>query len=197
MRWRASAKSAHCCRGYTLVEMLIVIVIVSIVATVAIPAMSSAPAAGLKAAGRVFASDLRLAAELAVQYGTDYSIDFDVARNRYQLRHTGTGSPPALQNPQAPPGTPIGMYLVELGPFGGNGKNLNGLRLIGAELKTSNQSVTNINFGPLGGTVPSRPEDTEIWLQRGTGGQSEYLRLTVSAVTGQVWFDQPTTYPSN
>ena len=184
-------------RGYTLVETLIVVVILGIVATVAIPAMSSAPAAGLKSAGRVFASDLRLASDLAVQYGTEYTVDFDVTNNRYQLRHTGTASPPPLQNPQAPPGTPVGTYLVELGPFGGNGTNHNGLRLMGAELKTSDQSVTNIIFGALGGTGPSRTDDTEIWLQRGTGGQSEYLRLTVSAVTGQVWLDQPTTYPSN
>ena len=189
--------SSHRCRGYTLVEMLMVVVIVGIVATVAIPAMSSAPAAGLKSAGRVFASDLRLASELAVQYGTEYTVDFDVARNRYQLRHTGTASPPPLHNPQAPPGTPVGTYLVELGSFGGNGTNHNGLRLMGAELKTSDQSMTNITFGPLGGTGPSRTDDTEIWLQRGTGKQSEYLRLTVSAVTGQVWLDQPSAYPSN
>ena len=192
------ATITECSRcGYTLVEMLMVVLIVSIVATVAIPAMSSAPASGLKSAGRVFASDLRLASELAVQYGTEYTVDFDVTRNRYQLRHTGTASPPPLQNPQAPPGTAIGTYLVELGSFGGNGTNPNGVRLKGAELKTSDQSVTNITFGPLGGTGPSRTDDTEIWLQRGTGGQSEYLRLTVSAVTGQVWLDQPATYPSN
>jgi prepilin-type N-terminal cleavage/methylation domain-containing protein len=184
-------------RGYTLVEMLIVVVIVSIVATVAIPAMSSAPAAGLKSAGRVLASDLRLASELAVQFGTEYTVDFDVARNRFQLRHTGTASPPPLKNPQAPPGTQDETYLVELGPFGGNGTNPNGLRLKRVELKTSDQSVTNITFGPLGGTGPSRTDDTEIWLERGTGGQSEYLRLNVSAVTGQVWLDQPATYPSN
>ncbi len=183
--------------GYTLVEMLIVVTIIGIVATVAIPTMSSAPAAGLKSAGRVFASDLRLASELAVQYGTEYTVDFDVTRNRFQLRHTGTGSPPPLQNPQAPPGTPVGTYLVELGSFGGNSTNPNGLRLKGAELKTSDQSVTNITFGPSGGTGPSRTDDTEIWLQSGTGGQSAFLRLTVSAVTGQVWLDQPTTYPSN
>ena len=183
--------------GYTLVELMIVVVIIGIVATVGIPAASNGPVGGLKSAGRVIASDLRLASDLAVQYGTEYTVTFNVAANSYQLTHTGTASPPPLQNPQAPPGTPVGTYLVELGPFGGNGTIPNGLRLMGAELKTSDQSVTNITFGALGGTGPSRTDDTEIWLQRGTGGQSEYLRLTVSAVTGQVWLDQPTTYPSN
>lgn len=182
--------------GYTLVELLLVVVIAAIVATVAIPAMSSAPAFGLKASARVLASDLRMASELAVQYGTEYTVDLKVDTNSYELRHTGSANPPALNNPQASPGTPAGKYVVELAPFGGNGMKSEGVRLMGAELNSSGQTVTNITFGPLGGTGPSRTEDTEIWLQRGTGNRSEYLRLTVSATTGQVWLDQPRTYPS-
>ncbi len=183
--------------GYTLVEMMIVIVILGILATVAVPAMNNQSTTGLKSAGRVFASDLRLASDLAVQYGTEYTVDFDIARNQYQLRHSGTANPPPLHNPHAPPGTAVGVYVVELGPFGGNGTNPKGLRLLRAELKTSNQSVTNISFGPQGGTGPTRQDDTEIWLCRGSGNALEYLRLTVSAVTGQVWIDQPSAYPSN
>lgn len=182
--------------GYTLIEVLIVVTILGIVASVAVPAMSSPSFHGLKSTGRVCASDLRLASQLAIQYGTTYTVDLDVSGNRYELRHTGTSNPPALQNPNAAPGSIAGKYVVEVGSFGENGSGTQGVRLIGAELKTSRQSVNNISFGPQGGTGPSRTEDTAIWFCRGTGANRQYLRLSVAAVTGQVWIDQPSTFPA-
>ena len=158
--------------------------------------MSNGSAIGLKSAGRVLASDLRLAADLSVQYGTQYTITFDLVKNQYQLTLTGPGNPPALQNPQAPPGTAAGIYIVSLGAIDGISNDLNGVRLLGAKLKTGGQSVTNISFGSLGGTGPARTDDTEIWLIHGRVSNPVYLRLTVTAMTGHVWMDTPTTYPA-
>lgn len=183
--------------GHTLIELLTVITVVGILATVSIPAMSNGASVGLKSAGRVLASDLRLASDLAVQYGTQYTITFDLTKNQYQLALTGPGNPPPLQNPQAPPGTPAGTYIVSVGQIDGNATDLNGVRLLGVKLKTSGQSVTNISLGALGGTGPARTDDTEIWLIYGPTWNPQYLRLTVTAITGQVWADRPTTYPGS
>ena len=191
-----AAKKIASRRAYTLVELLMVITVVGILATIVVPAMSSGASVSLKSAGRILASDLRLAADLAIQYSTQYTVTFDVAKNQYQLTLTGPGNPPALQNPQAPPGTAAGIYIVSVGQIDGNGSDLRGVRLLAAKLKTSGQSVTNISFGLLGGTGPALTEDTEIWLTYGATTNPMYLRLTVTAMTGQVWMDQPTKYPS-
>ena len=182
--------------GYTLVELLTVVTVIGILATVVVPSLSNGASAGLKAAGRVLASDLRMAADLAVQYSTQYTITFDLTKNQYQLTLTGPGNPPALQNPQAPPGTPAGTYVISIGKIDGNSIDSNGVRLLGAKLKTGGQSVTNISFGALGGTGPTRTDDSEIWLIYGPAWNPQYLRLTVTAITGQVWVDRPTTYPA-
>lgn len=174
-----------------------VVTVIGILASIALPAMSNGSSIGLKSAGRVLASDLRLASDLSVQYGTQYTVTLDLTRNQYQLTLTGPGNPPALQNPQAPPGTPAGTYVVSIGAIDGNSTESQGVRLLGAKLKTSGQSVTNISFGSLGGTGPARTEDTEIWLIYGPTWNPQYLRLTVTAITGQVWMDRPTTYPDS
>lgn len=183
-------------RGYSLVEMLIVMTVIGILATIAIPVASSASSNGLKSAGRVLASDLRMASDLAVQYGTQYTVTFDWARNEYQVTLSGPGNPPLLHNPYAPAGTPAGTYNVSIGQIDGNNTDSNGVRLLGAKLKAGGQSVTNISFGSLGGTGPARTDDTEIWLIHGPAWNPQYLRLTVTAITGQVWMDQPKVYPS-
>ena len=180
--------------GHTLFELLIVVTVIGILASVAIPAMSSRATTGLSAAARVMASDLRLASDLAVQYGTQYTLTFDIIDNQYQLTLTGPGNPPALQNPYDQGGGNIGTYVVPIGQFGGNGATPNGVRLLGANLKTSGQSVTNISFGSLGGTGPGRTDDTQIWLICGPTSNPVYIRLTVTAITGEVWIDQPTSY---
>lgn len=181
--------------GYTLIEMLIVMTVIGILATMAIPSQVSGSAVSLKAAGRVLASDLRLATDLAVQYATEYQVSFDVGRNEYRLVHTGTGSPPALYNPYSATGA-TGSYTVSISPIDGATGDLNGVRLLGVKLKTSGTTVNNITFGASGGTGPARMEDTEVWLIQGPAWNGQYLRLTVSAITGQVWMDQPAAYPA-
>lgn len=180
--------------AFTLVELLICVVIMAIAAAVVVPSVNSAATMSLESAGRIIAADLRYAASLSVQYNTQYTVRFDVANNAYDLVLTGTGSPPPLRNPSAPPGDAAGTYHVavdQLSPTPNRGTTA---RLLGAALKDSGQPVTDITFMPVGGTGPSRSQDTVVWISEGAGAQTRYLRLTVSWVTGQVWIDEPNTF---
>lgn len=183
--------------GHTLIEMLMIMTVVGILASIVIPAMSTGSSVGLTAAGRVLASDLRLASDLSIQYSTQYTVTFDVVNNQYRLTLTGPGNPPALQNPYDQAGGATGTYIVPIGQFGGSSATRQGIRLLGANLKTSGQSVGNITFGSLGGTVPARTDDTQIWLISGPTTNPQYVRLTVTAATGQVWMDRPATFPAS
>jgi prepilin-type N-terminal cleavage/methylation domain-containing protein len=181
--------------GFTLIEMLIVVVVMGILAAVVIPAFRSSHARSLESTARVLAGDLRLARSQAVQFDTEYTVQFDLAENSYTIVHSGAGSPPALKNPLAPAGQETGPYVVDLDSLGPLGAAGGDIRLAGAALKTSQQDVTDIEFGPLGGTGPARVEDTILWVITGTGDDTRCVRITVSWVTGQVWVDPPRMLP--
>ena len=99
-------------------------------------------------------------------------------------------------NPLAGAGAAAGTYVVDLQRLGTTTVGDNGVRLSGAALKTSRTRVTDVTFGPLGGTGPARNEETVIWLTDSNGISTRYIRLTISWVTGQVWIDPPAMFKS-
>lgn len=172
--------------AFTLIETLIAVTIMAILATIAVTASGSAGTQTLESVARVMATDLRLARSLAIQYNTEYAVEFDVQNNRYQIVHTGTGTPPPLEDPLTPDGQ---AGPIELGRLGTNGMDTNGIQLAAAVLKDAMTSVSDVTFGPLGGTGPARNEDTLVVLSQGTGADLQTVKLTVSWVTGQVWIE--------
>jgi type II secretory pathway pseudopilin PulG len=174
---------------------MIVVVVMGILAAIVIPSLRSSHAQSLESTARILAADLRLARSQAVQFNTEYTVQFNLAANSYTIVHTGTGSPPVLKNPLAPAGQELGPYVVDLDSLGSLGVAAGDIRLAGVALKTSQQNVAGIEFGPLGGTGPARNEDTIFWITTGTGNDTRCVRLSVSWVTGQVWVDSPRMLP--
>lgn len=177
--------------AFTLVELLIVVSLVGVLVSIAVPAFRSHRTQSLESVARILAADLRLARSQAIQFNTEYTVRFDVANNAYELVHTGTGNPPPLRNPLAPVGEEDGPYRVEVGRLGTPTTGNNGIRLVGAVLEASRQTVDEVTLGPLGGTGPTRTEDTLIGLATKPDEGTRFVLLTVSWINGQVWIDPP------
>ena len=78
-------------RGFTLVEVIIVVVILSIAAMMAIPMMSSAGSVQIRSAADAIAADLEYAKSMAISRQRMYSVVFDTSSESYQIQDdTGT-----------------------------------------------------------------------------------------------------------
>ena len=72
-------------KGFTLVEILIVVVILSIAAMAAIPMFSSGADMQIRSAASMIASDLEYARSMAISRGQYYSVVFDKDTESYQI----------------------------------------------------------------------------------------------------------------
>ena len=71
--------------GFTVIEIIIVAVILSIVALTVVPMFSSAGTMQLRAASNMIAADLEYAKSMAISRGQDYSVVFDAAADSYRI----------------------------------------------------------------------------------------------------------------
>ncbi|MEM6459759.1 MAG: GspH/FimT family protein [Planctomycetota bacterium] len=72
-------------RGYTLVEVLLVVLILSIISAMVVPSMLSAGQLGVQAAARHLVADLLYAQNEAIAQQAPRQVVFDAANDRYQL----------------------------------------------------------------------------------------------------------------
>lgn len=85
--------SLHNESGFTLIEIIIVVVILSIAALAAIPLMSSASDVQIRSASNVIAADLEYAKSMAISRGQNYSVVFDTINNTYGIYKEGESEP--------------------------------------------------------------------------------------------------------
>jgi type II secretory pathway pseudopilin PulG len=80
-------------RGFTLVELVLLLSIIGILVLVAIPDRSAIDEVSLRAAARRLASDLRYAQGESMARRVRHGVRFDVAGKRYAVVATGRGEP--------------------------------------------------------------------------------------------------------
>jgi len=180
--------------GFTLVEVVIVLGIVALLAAIIVPAMQPAGVQAVESAARRLVADLRLARSLAVQTGSDWSVQFDLDEHSYEVIHTGSGSVPTLRNPLAAPGQEDGPYEVEFNGLQAGGQMVQQVVFIGVGLQQTRSNVTDITFVADGGTGPVRSEDTLIWIGDRSESGARYVRIAVSWITGHVRMDPLAIY---
>ena len=71
--------------GFTVIEIIIVVVILSIVALAAVPMLSSAGTMQIRAAANMIAADIEYAKSMAISGGQDYSVVFDQNADSYRI----------------------------------------------------------------------------------------------------------------
>jgi prepilin-type N-terminal cleavage/methylation domain-containing protein len=86
--------------GFTLVEILAVVVIIGIASAIIIPQIGTRDDMRAAAAARVIVSDLIYAQNMAISNGTVVYVKFDTGNNRYTLLSTAnSGGDVAMTNP--------------------------------------------------------------------------------------------------
>jgi prepilin-type N-terminal cleavage/methylation domain-containing protein len=80
-------------RGFTLVEVIIVVVILSIAAMMAIPMMSSAGSVQIRSAADAIAADLEYAKSMAISRQRKYSVVFDIDNESYWIQDDTSPDP--------------------------------------------------------------------------------------------------------
>lgn len=73
-------------RGFTLIEILVVVMIMAIAAMVALPMVSSAGSMQIRSAANMIAADLEYAKSIAISKGQNYSMLFNKSTETYTLR---------------------------------------------------------------------------------------------------------------
>ena len=134
-RPRASASSSR--RGFTLIEILTVVVVIGIASAVILPQMNSRDDQRAASAARELMADLLYAQNRSIAYQTRHYVQFNTATNSWQVMIDSGGSPGAIITHPVN-GTP---YVVNVGA--------------GAMTKVSLDSVnfdgnTTISFDPVG-----------------------------------------------
>ena len=71
--------------GFTIIELLIVVVILAIAAMAAIPLSSSAAGTQLRSAAQMVAADLEYAKSMAISRGQSFSVVFDEGAESYRI----------------------------------------------------------------------------------------------------------------
>ncbi|MCS7304279.1 MAG: type II secretion system GspH family protein [Thermoguttaceae bacterium] len=174
------------CRGFTLIELMIVLVLIGLLISITLPSTSPAVHEQLRAVGQIIRTDLAYARSLAIAHGSTYRVRFELLQNRYILQHTGP-DPTLNLLPNSPwrhPADPPDQHVVRLDQLP---QVASSVRLAAVQPPSSaNQTIGEVEFGPLGGTTHSTA--VVIWLSAGQDQNQRFLSISVDPITGLTSF---------
>ncbi len=83
-QWRYNLRAIN--SGFTLAEILLVIVIIAIAAMIAVPMMGSTNGMQIRSAANMIAADLEYAKSMAISRQNSYSVVFDPVNDSYEIQ---------------------------------------------------------------------------------------------------------------
>ena len=163
------SQCACCRRAISMIEILIVVLILAIAASLAVPMWSDADVTRLRAAADLLAADLAFAQVESISHGDDLRlVVFDTDNNQYHIA--------ASSDPDTPITNPVGNqpYVTQFGQ--GRAAELTGVTISGYSLGGDDQ----VQFGIYG----QLDQTTDATISLACAGRS--ITLTLDAVTGEV-----------
>lgn len=168
--------------GFTLVEIMIVVMLMSILAMAVIPSAAPSVHDELTGVAQILAADLGYGRSLAVLNNDRYQFQFDLTNNQYTLSYSGSNAalttlpPSPFQSSQ----DPAGQYVVRLAnlPRLGIPVTLYDVQ----SLTPQPVEAASVEFGPLGATTQTQP--TVIWLSAAQGAAARYISVSLNPATG-------------
>lgn len=165
-------------RGYTLIEILVVVMILGIAAALVIPQIGSAHALRVQAAVRSIISDITFAQADALAMQEERAIVFELDSNRYTLVEVVGGIIDPVENAMFDNGGPGGRFVRDL-----NADQFGGSRITQASFDGDSILI----FDELGSPLAS-PGDTTPGLGGHiiVQGTDSSFRINIDAYTGRV-----------
>lgn len=175
-------------RGFTLLEMMAVIVVLGIAGALVIPAMGETGVLKVQAAVRTIVSDITFIQSDAVAFQERRAIVFDVPNSTYRLLQVPGNTLDAQNDTMYDPTRPGGQYVVDF-----RDEKFGDSRITGAEFGT----VSYLIFDALGGPVadPGSNAPGPGGTVRVTGSGQTFA-ITVDAFTGRVRVAREATPPT-
>lgn len=174
--------------GFTLLEMLAVVVILGIAGALVIPAMGTTGVLKVQAAVRTVVADITFAQSDAVAFQEKRAIVFDVPSSSYRLVEVPGDVIDPDTNTVYDPSRPQGLYIVD---FIGN--RFGDARLTGASFDGANVLIFDAMGGPVsdpGGNTPGSGGTVTIT------GSGQVFTVTVDAFTGRTSVSSVPAEPS-
>ena len=139
---RREISLTSCGRGFTIIEILIVVVIIAIAAMMAVPMIGSADSMQVRSAADVIAADLEYARSMAISRQREYTVVFNASNESYQLEDSSV-SGEAIEHPVRK-----GFkYIIDFG----SSSQLNRIDIVDAAFG----GTLRISFSSAGAPVPS------------------------------------------
>ncbi len=149
--------------GFTLVELIVIILLVGILAFTAIPRFLNKGAVDVSVQAEQLASDIRYTQSLSMTQGVRHCIELDTANSRYRLR-SGAGCVTAVTHPVT--------------------GDANYINLANVTMAAANISGSYIEFDGRGEPFTFVAATSDAVITLNAGGQSRQVR--VSPETGRV-----------
>lgn len=166
MRQKKDKRLKTACGGFTVIEILIVVVILAIAAVIAVPMMSSAASFQIRSAANMIAADLEYAKSMAISRQRSYAVVFDEAAESYQI-----------EDVNGVIGHPVRKGFPYIISFSNDG------RLETVDITEANfNSASRIEFDTLGS--PDNGGFVDLQADQMT------MQISVSAVTGYITITQ-------